>query len=240
MQTLVIVLIGVVAVLYASVGHGGASGYLAIMALFNLDPAMARPTALLLNLFVAGFAFYAFFKKGYFKISFALPFLYGSVPAAFIGGLIQLESGIYRILLGSFLLVATLRMIFNPVRSEKEVLVPIFLRVTIGAAIGLMSGMLGIGGGIILSPVILLLGLSGLKQTAATSAVFIWVNSAAAFFGFSISGISLSADSLLAVLAASLGGAIGGYLGSFKFDTVILRRLLALVLMLASFKLIFI
>ena len=172
------------AFLYAAVGHGGASGYLALMALFEFTPDVMKPTALLLNIFVAGVSFYSYFRSGYFKWKLFYPFALASIPAAFLGGMISIDAGLYKKILGGLLVFAILRMIGvfgKPTETVREIkLLP---ALCIGAIIGLFSGMIGIGGGIILSPIILLIGWGKIKETAAVSALFSWVNSVSGIMG---------------------------------------------------------
>ncbi len=241
MEWEIILFIGMVAVLYSSVGHGGASGYLAIMALYSMSPETMRPTALVLNLLVSGIAFIQFYRAGYFDRSLVFPFLIGSVPAAFIGGMIDLPVTVYKIILGICLLLAVIRMIVKMPSPEHPVLEKnVWIAIVFGFAIGLVSGLIGIGGGIILSPVILLLGWGDMKKTAAASALFIWLNSLAGLTGFFVNSGSLSTSSWPLLIAAGIGGVLGGYLGSVKWSKDALKWALSLVLVAAAMKLVFI
>lgn len=229
------------AFLYASVGHGGASGYLALMALFSFAPEEMRPTALVLNLFVAGVSFMQFARQGHFQWKLFVAFAILSIPASFLGGLLQIDPKWYKIILGGFLLIAAARMlgVFGTEKqAERNVSLPIGL--LIGAGIGFFSGLIGIGGGIILSPVILLLGWGNAKQAAATSALFIWVNSAAGLLAQWKSGIAFSENLWWFVGLAAGGGLVGAYFGSKILNDQKLRLVLGFVLALASFKLFFI
>ena len=228
------------AFLYASVGHGGASGYLALMALFSFAPEEMRPTALVLNLFVAGVSFIQFARQGHFQWKLFLVFAFLSIPAAFLGGSLHINPKWYKIILGGFLLIATARMlgVFGTEKQiERKVSLPIGLM--IGAGIGFFSGLIGIGGGIILSPVILLIGWGNTKQAAAISALFIWVNSAAGLMGQWSSGVSFTDELWLFVGLTIIGGFAGAYLGSKILNDRKLRFVLGFVLVLASIKLIF-
>ena len=228
------------AFLYASVGHGGASGYLALMALFSFAPDEMRPTALVLNLFVAGVSFIQFARQGHFQWKLFLTFAILSIPASFLGGLLHIDPQWYKIILGGFLLIATARMLGvfgREKQAERNVSLPIGLM--IGAGIGFFSGLIGIGGGIILSPVILLLGWGNTKQAAATSALFIWMNSAAGLTGQWSSGVTFTDELWLFVGLAIIGGFAGAYLGSKILIDRKLRFVLGFVLVLASIKLIF-
>lgn len=234
------VLLFVVAFLYASVGHGGASGYLALMAIYSVTPAVMRPTALLLNLFVSLTSFIQFYRGGHFKWKTFLPFALASIPLSFAGGMISVDSSIYKKLLGILLLFPIARFLFLPNADLGEMkeakLVPSLI---IGGIIGLLSGMIGIGGGIILSPILLLLKWTNQKQTAAISALFIFVNSIAGLAGQLTKGISFSSDMFVYVAVAFAGGICGAYFGSLKFNQNILKNVLAGVLMLAVYKLLF-
>lgn len=230
----------IVAFLYASVGHGGASGYLALMSLFSLAPEIMKPTALLLNLFVAGIACYHYYKAGYFNKKLFLPFIITSTPFAFLGGLLEIETGLYKTILGVLLLFAVLKMLFGFSKdtSEKRT-IKIIPALLFGAIIGFLSGLIGIGGGIILTPLILLLHWGNMKEAAAVSALFIWVNSASGLAGQLIQGAELSSLSFVMVITVVVGGFLGSYFGSKKFNPHLLRYLLAAVLVIASFKLLF-
>ena len=231
-------LLPVVAFLYSSVGHGGASGYLALMALFSFSPAVMRPTALLLNLFVAGISFIYFYKNGYFKWRLFYPFAIASIPASFIGGYLSVDPVLYKRVLGVLLIFAILRMLIQKESASKSSPNNTFLALIIGMIIGFFSGLIGIGGGIILSPVLLLLGWADIKQTAAISALFIWVNSLSGFSGLLVGGVQLSGGYALFILLALAGGALGAYFGSGKrVNQKSLRYTLAFVLLLASIKL---
>ena len=228
----------IVAFLYSSVGHGGASGYLALMAIFSFAPETMKPTALLLNLFVAAIAFYHYYKKGHFNKKLFLSFAIASIPMAFLGGTIDVDASIYKKVLGVLLVFAILKML-NVIGKESPFIkdVKIWQGLLVGGIIGFFSGLIGIGGGIILSPVILLLHWGKMKEAAAVSALFIWVNSAAGLFGQLSSGVTLTSQSFVLVGFALLGGFFGSYLGSHKFNNKHLRQVLAFVLIIASFKL---
>ena len=228
----------IVALLYASVGHGGASGYLAIMTLFGFEPQFLRSSALLLNIFVSGIAFYQYHRKGYFKWNLFLPFAAASVPAAFLGGLISIDPDIYRKVLGVCLLIAVFRMVFffdNKSVDKKSF--SIYAGLIIGAFFGLVSGVIGVGGGIFLSPLILLMHWADMKETVAVSALFIFVNSIAGMVGVLTADTNLYPQIFILVLAAVIGGLVGSHLGSVKLPEKILKYVLSLVLVFASVKL---
>ncbi len=227
-----------VAFLYSSVGHGGASGYLALMALYGIAPIEMKPTALLLNIFVSLIAFIQFYRGGNFSWRIFLPFAIASVPASFIGGLIVPETAIYKQTLGALLLIPAIRFINPSIVSPNKLNEFRFVAaILIGACIGFLSGMIGIGGGIILSPLLLMLGWTNLKQTAAISSLFIFVNSVSGLGGQLVHGISFTDNMLHSVVLALAGGLLGSYLGAFHFNLNILKKILALVLLIAAVKL---
>jgi uncharacterized membrane protein YfcA len=234
------VLLFLVAFFYASVGHGGASGYLALMAIFEITPEVMKPTALLLNLFVSLTSFLQFYRSNHFKMAIFLPLAIASVPLSFIGGLMVLEGTVYKKILGVLLLLTVMRLLFfrSPAAAElKKHSVPLAL--LIGGSIGLLSGMIGIGGGIILSPILLLLLWTDLKQTAAISALFIFVNSIAGLAGQYTKGIHFSSNMIWMVCIAFVGGLCGAYFGALHFKHGVLKKILAAVLLLAVYKLLF-
>lgn len=233
-----LILLPVVAALYASVGHGGASGYLALMSLFSFAPEKLKPTALLLNLFVSGIAFIQFWKAGYHNWKLFLAFAVGSIPFAFLGGMTNVDARWFKWILGIFLILAVIRMLFQiKVKERRDI--NFWFALLIGAGIGFFSGMIGIGGGIILSPIILLLGWGSVKESAAVSALFIWVNSLSGLIGnFLVNGNQYDEQSFMFVMLAILGGLLGGYLGSKQLNLKVLKYVLMVVLLSASFKLI--
>ena len=242
METIVLfyILLLCVAFMYASVGHGGASGYLALMAIFSISPDVMKPTALLLNLFVSLTSFIQFYRGHYFNWKTFLPFAIASVPMAYVGGLIEIDALVYKKVLGCLLLIPVARFLFvNSTQDEKQQKVNIPLALLIGGGIGFLSGLIGIGGGIILSPVLLLFRWADMKQTAAISALFIFVNSLSGLGGQFNKGIHFSNDMIWLVAIAFAGGLCGAYFGSLKFRHSILRYLLAGVLGIAAFKLLF-
>lgn len=229
-----------IAFLYSSVGHGGASGYLALMALFSVTPEVMKPTALMLNLFVSLTSFIQFYRGHYFKWKIFLPLAVASVPMAFLGGLVTIDGAIYKKILGLFLLIPIVRFLFFSNIKDAELKNPnIVGSLVIGSSIGLFSGLIGIGGGIILAPILLLLKWTNQKQTAAISAIFIFVNSLSGLAGQFTKGIHFSNEMFLYVIIAFTGGLCGAYFGALKFKQVVLKNLLAVVLMMAAFKLLF-
>ncbi|MEN9701043.1 MAG: hypothetical protein RIR55_346 [Bacteroidota bacterium] len=234
-----LILLFIVALLYASVGHGGASGYLALMALYGFAPEVMKPTALILNLFVSLTSFLLFLKGGHFKWKLFLPFALASIPMSFLGGTIALDAHIYKKILGILLLFPVLRFFVYPNTADKDLKESnMIMSLVIGAVIGFLSGLIGIGGGILLSPILLLLAWSNQKQTAAVSALFIFVNSIAGLAGQLSHGIKIEPQMLSFVVVAFVGGLTGAWLGSLKFNQQVLKYTLAVVLLMASVKLI--
>lgn len=233
------ILLFIVAFLYASVGHGGASGYLALMALFSFAPETMRSSALFLNILVSFIAFFQFYQAGHFQWNLFWPFAITSVPAAFIGGLWTIETDLYKKILAILLLFSAFRFFMKHKQSEAALRKQnLFASLIIGAAIGLFSGMIGIGGGIILSPIILMLNWANMKQTAAVSALFIFINSIAGLSGLWMNGFSQTKTIYPLILIAIVGGLLGSYFGAKKIKGHSLQYILALVLIIASMKLI--
>lgn len=230
----------VVAFLYASVGHGGASGYLALMALFSVAPEVMKPTALLLNLFVSLTAFLQFYRGKHFVWKVFFPLALASVPMAFVGGLVTIDATIYKKVLGLLLVFSVIRLLI-PAKNNSQELKPAHFSgaLLMGGVIGLLSGMIGIGGGIILSPLLIFFNWTDQKQTAAISALFIFVNSASGLMGQLTNGIQFSSDMFVYVAVAFAAGIAGAYFGSMKFRQAVMKKILAVVLMVAAYKLLF-
>lgn len=232
-------LVFLVAFLYSSVGHGGASGYIAVMALFSLAPAEIRVNALLMNIAVAGISFSQFIRTDTLHKKLVIPLLLTSIPMAFLGGSLVLKDQFFKYLLALVLILPVLRFsgVWKPkdVKSSEPV---VWALLVAGSAIGLISGMLGIGGGIILTPLLLWFGWATTKQAALVSALFIVVNSLAGFMGLLKHGITLENDFFLLLMMAVAGGTWGAYYGAMRFSPEHLKRVLALVLTIAIVKLI--
>lgn len=233
-------LVFLVALAYSSVGHGGASGYLAVLSFFGFAPALMAPSALLLNLLVAGLSFLSYFRAGHFVPRLLWPFLLTSVPFAFLGAVLGASSKVYSLLLAGALIFAAFRLFAAMPKGGDESFVKpptLWVALPVGAAIGFVSGVVGVGGGIFLSPLILLLGWADAKRTAAASAAFIWINSAAGLYGhLSRTAVDWSALGWF-VGAAFAGGVLGSWLGARQLAGVWLRRILGVVLLLAAVKL---
>jgi uncharacterized membrane protein YfcA len=227
------------AALYSTVGHGGGSGYLAVMAIASISPEQMRPTALLLNIIVASIATWKFGATGTFRRDLFIPIVCASVPAAFVGGMIDMSSSIYKPIVGIILVYAAIRL-FIPVRETEGTKKPqLLIMLVVGVLIGVLSGVIGVGGGIFLSPLILLFRWSSAKQTAAISAPFILVNSIAGLGGIVVHQSELPVDmGFVAPLAIAvvIGGMIGSSFGSRRLGHQNLRRVLGVVLFVASIK----
>lgn len=229
------------ALLYASVGHAGASAYLAAMALVGTAPAVMRPTALVLNLFVATIVIVRFGRAGHLPWPSLVPLVIGSVPAAFIGGTIDLPGEIYRPLVALVLLAGAWRLATArvPAVDERGPGVPFLPGVAAGAAIGLLAGLTGTGGGIFLTPLLVLAAWTGTRDAAGLSGAFILANSVAGIAGLLTGGLTLPAALPLWIAAVLGGGLVGSWLGATRYSILGLRRALALVLVVAAAKLVF-
>jgi hypothetical protein len=233
-----------VAVLYSSVGHAGASGYLAVLALAGLSPEAMKPTALVLNLVVASVGAIQFTRAGHFAWRTFWPFALASVPAAYAGGALKLPVGTYKAIVGVVLLLSAARLFWTARRASPEQDAradarnpPLAAALPIGAGLGFLSGLTGVGGGIFLSPVLLFLGWAGTKRTAAVSVSFILVNSASGLLGHLASVERVPPDVRLWAPVVLVGGLIGSTLGSRVLPGPAIRVVLAVVLVLAGLKL---
>ena len=235
----------VAALLYASVGHAGASAYLAIMALSGVAPDVARPTALALNIVVATWVTFRFWRGGYISGRVLLPFLIGSIPLAFLGGSLPVAPALYKKLVGIVLLFAAAGMALTARRAaaadtgRARPQVPTVPAVGIGAGIGLLSGLTGTGGGIFLSPVLLFAGWAETRAASGLAAPFILGNSIAGLAGNVSRLASLPSTLPIWIVAVVLGAVLGSELGNRRAPTMLLRRALSVVLVVAGFKLIF-
>jgi uncharacterized membrane protein YfcA len=232
--------VALIALVYSLVGHGGASGYLALLAMTTLLPRDIAITALLINLVVAGTSFTLYKLAHHFSWRLAWPLLAGSVPLAFVGARLPMADTVYYWLVGGVLLVAGVRLFWatpSAVATEPSPLPGVAVRVGTGAGIGLLSGLVGVGGGIFLSPVLLLMRWATAKQTAAVSAIFIVANSLAGLAGRLQSGGQIQAGTFILVAAGFVGALAGSYMGAFAIGQRALQRGLAIVLVFAAVKL---
>ena len=235
------ILIFLAAILYSSIGHAGASGYLAAMGLMGLAPDVMKPTALCLNILVATIGTIQFARAGHFAWKIFWPFAVASIPCAFLGGALRLPYPYYEAVVGAVLLFAAVRLIFS-VRKTPEVetkRVPAVPALLLGGAIGFLSGLTGVGGGIFLSPLLLLAHWASMRQTAAVSVAFILVNSVSGLAGNLASVAYLPPQIPVWAAAAGVGGMIGSELGSRRVAPPVMRYTLAAVLVIAGCKMIF-
>lgn len=228
------------AALYSSVGHAGASAYIAIMALFGVAPSVMRPTALVLNVLVSAYASWRYVGAGLFRGRTLWPVLVGAIPCAFIGGSIQLPGQYYRPLIGGVLLVAAVRLLSSSEHqmARAPIDIPVGLGVLAGCGIGLLSGLTGTGGGIFLSPLLLLMGWSDARTASGVAAVFILCNSIAGLLGNLASVRALPPDLPLLAAAALAGAVVGTMLGVGRFSNRVILKALGVVLIIAGLKMI--
>jgi uncharacterized membrane protein YfcA len=227
-----------VGLIYASAGHGGASGYIVTMTLLGIAPAVIKPTALLLNLFVSSVAFIQFYRAGHFRWASFWPFAIASIPLAFVGARVPLSDQLYRQLLAVSLLLLVVRLVWSARSDDAETRpIPLEAGLLTGGIIGLLSGMLGIGGGIILSPLMLFFRWATTRQTAATSALFIFVNSLSGLSSLLAKGYAPDPQQYAWIAVAFAGGLVGGYLGSRRYSVPMLRYVLAASVAIACLKL---
>jgi len=246
MHAILPLVIGLVALLYASVGHAGATGYIAVMTLLGTPAAAVRPTALTLNVIVATIASVQFFRAGHFRPQLFWPLAVASVPCAFVGGAITLPTTALEAVLGCVLVAAAARMLLDAQGPAADGLAatepravgrPSVVWAAIGGAIGLLSGLTGVGGGVFLTPALLALRAAPVKTIAAVTAPFILVNSLAGLGGGLLAGRPFPAAGPPVIAAAVIGGAIGSHCGAFRLPARTLRLLMAAVLAFASIKL---
>lgn len=234
---LLALLILVSAVLYSSVGHGGASAYLAAMTLFGIAAEVTKPAALVMNLGVAGVGTARFAAARLVPWKLLLPFLAGSVPTAFLGGLVPLPTRAHRIVLGIVLLFAAVRLALPNLHGERRAPPAAPLLVAIGAVFGFVAGLTGVGGGIFLSPLLILARWEEPRRAAGAAAVFILANSASGLAGHVLAGRAIPAVALPLAAVALVGGIYGSWLGARRLLPLTLRRVLAVVLVVAGGKL---
>jgi uncharacterized membrane protein YfcA len=225
------------AVLYSSVGHAGASGYLAAMGLFSVAPESMRPAALVLNICVAAITTVQFYRARFFSWSIFWPFAVVSIPMAFVGGALTLPSNLYRPVVGVVLLMAAVRLLWRATADASKP-IPLGPALLSGGGIGLLSGLTGTGGGIFLSPLLLLMGWAKTKEASGVSAAFILVNSIAGILGLLTKSTTFPAMLPYWLVAAVAGGALGSELGRRRLGNPRIRQLLAVVLVISSLKMI--
>jgi uncharacterized protein len=227
------------AALYSSVGHAGASAYIALMALFGVQPSVMRPTALALNIIVAGLASLRYWRARLFRWRSVWPFMLGAVPFAFLGGGIQLPSEYYRPLVGVVLLFAGIRFLFltGLVVKREPHDPPVWLAVLLGTGIGFLSGLTGTGGGIFLSPLIVMCAWCELRTASGVAAVFILGNSVAGLAGNVVAVRALPPELPIYAVAVILGALVGTSIGT-QAPPLVIQRVLGLVLIIAGAKLI--
>ena len=226
-----------VAFLYSSVGHAGASGYIAVMALFGMMPGLIKPTALILNIAVAGIGSYQFWRAGHFQWRLFWPFALLSIPCAFLGGYANLPTHFFKALVGLVLLFSAVRLVIKPPEETEPRPPHLPVALGTGAGLGLLAGLTGTGGGIFLTPLMLCLHWARTKNVASVSVVFILVNSLAGLAGNFSSAKTLPGVAWPLLASAVLGGAIGSHLGCRRFAPLLIKRLLAVVLVVAGVKL---
>jgi uncharacterized membrane protein YfcA len=230
-----------IALLYSTVGHAGASGYLATMALLSFPPASMKPTALALNIIVALVTTVRFAKAGYFSWRLFWPFALASVPMAYIGGGMHVDATIYKILVGIALVFAAFHLILRSKVATDDpghaTFPGIGPSLAVGGGLGFLSGLTGVGGGIFLSPVLIILHWAGLRRTAAVAAAFILLNSISGLAGFIQKGGAFPDHIVFWSVAVVFGGFIGSSLGATKFNSPVLRVLLSVMLVMAGLKL---
>jgi len=240
-ETLVMLTAGVfvIALLYSSVGHAGASGYIAVMSLLSLAPVEIKPIALALNILVASIGSWQFWRAGHFSWGLFWPFALLSVPFAFLGGYLNLPTQVFKVIVGIVLLVSAAQFLVRP-PAERESHPPAKpLAMGVGAGLGLLSGMTGTGGGIFLTPLLIFLRWARTRTASAVSALFILMNSIAGLLGNISATQTFPRFGFSLLVAAGVGGAIGSHFGSRRLQPLVIKRLLAVVLVIAGLKLVF-
>lgn len=233
------VAIAAVAFLYSSVGHAGASGYIAVMTLAEFEPQVIKPTALMLNVLVATIATWQFARRGHFSWSLFWPFAVLAVPMAFLGGYLDLPTTVFKIIVGVILVLSAGRFFFRPHDDAISDPPSIAWSIPTGAGLGLLSGLTGTGGGIFLTPLLLMMRWATTKCAAGVSALFILLNSMAGLLGNISSTQHFPTFAIPLGIAAVVAGFAGAYFGSQKFPQATIKRLLAAVLLIAGVKLLF-
>ena len=232
-------LIYIGAILYSSVGHGGASSYIAIMSLMGTPIASIKPIGLILNIIVSSIASYRFIKNKLFNLKIFIPVVLGSIPAAFMGGYLHLPSEVYRVLVGTILIFAGFQFlfdIFQYFKKKSNQPVNFIFGLFAGVIIGFISGLTGTGGGIFLSPLIVFLGWTSVKGASGTAAAFILFNSISGLLG-NVTSVSLISNTIFLYAFAVIGGVlIGTQLGIKILNEHHMKNVLGVVLIVAGFK----
>ncbi len=226
-----------VAFLYSSVGHAGASGYIAVLSLAELSPSAIKPTALMLNILVATIATWQFARRGHFSWPLFWPFAVLAVPMAFLGGYLNLPVAAFRVIVGVVLVLSAVRFIVSQSADTANAPPAIAYAIPIGAGLGLLSGLTGTGGGIFLTPLLLMMRWSTVKSAAAVSALFILLNSVAGLLGNVSSTKSFPTFAIPLAIVAVAAGFAGAHFGSHKLPHTTIKRILAAVLLIAGGKL---
>lgn len=228
----------VIAVLYSSVGHAGASGYIAVMSLLSIVPATIKPVALVLNVAVALIGTRQFTRAGHFRWSLFWPFALVAVPCAALGGTLQLPAETFELLVGMALLLSAANLLLRAPADGPTQAPPLFVALAVGGVLGLLAGLTGTGGGIYLTPLMLFLRWAPMRQVAAVSAPFILLNSLSGLAGHFIAGKSIPEVTWPLLLAVVVGGALGATLGARHLPVPVIKRVLAVVLAIAGVKLV--
>jgi uncharacterized membrane protein YfcA len=229
--------VALVAWLYSSVGHAGASGYIAVMTLAGFAPERIKPLALLLNILVASIASVQFYRAGHFSWKLFWPIALLAAPMAFVGGYLSLPLAWFKVLLG-LVLAGSAVWLLNPMQNQEQVHEPARHKAILaGAGLGLLSGLTGTGGGIYLTPLLLIMGWAKTKTASAVSALFILINSVSGLAGLMSSGREMPSGWYWLALGVVVGGSIGATLGSFRLPVRSARILLSIVMFIAAAKL---
>lgn len=233
-----LIAIGIAAILYSSVGHGGASGYLAAMALFGLDPSIMKPAALTMNIFVTLLVLSQSRRRFQFDLPLFIPIIVASVPMAYLGGAYTMDSSAYNIVVGLLLLLAVWRMFWRISDTVIRASPKLWQTLLVGGVLGFVSGVTGVGGGIFLSPLLLLFRWTDVKGSVPIAAAFILLNSVSGLLGYVSTGSQFPAGMSLLVAVAVIGALVGTHMSTYRLSTQGLYRMLGIVLVVAGFKMI--
>ncbi len=240
---LTFILVLIIATLYSSVGHAGASGYLAIMALLSCAPETIKPTSLGLNIVVATIASIKFIRAGYFDQKIFMAFVITSIPLAFLGGYLSISPKYFKLIAGIFLIISAILLIIKTYIKPKQAIpgtMPVVFGLIIGSVIGLVSGLIGVGGGIFLSPIVIIANWTTVKNASGVAALFILCNSVAGLAGHLTALNELNLQIFYWIIAVAIGGVLGSYLGTARFNSKIIITCLFFVLLTAGMKFVFI